>query len=107
MNRSWSNKHDDKRIRGRRLMARNKRILSINPLCAECQKHGKVTVATEVDHIIPLFKGGTEEDNNLQGLCRACHEVKTLADTGKKPYTQACDKTGLPTDSNHPWNKEK
>ena len=34
----------------------------------------------EVDHIIPLYKGGTNDLNNLEALCRNCHGVKTFKD---------------------------
>lgn len=34
----------------------------------------------EVDHIIPLYKGGTNELHNLTALCRNCHGVKTFKD---------------------------
>ena len=33
-----------------------------------CEAKGRVSVAEEVDHIIPLFKGGVDEWENLQGL---------------------------------------
>lgn len=33
--------------------------------------------ATEVDHIIELAQGGTDEIENLQPLCTACHKAKT------------------------------
>lgn len=39
----------------------------------------------EVDHIVPLFKGGRNDDDNLQTLCRKCHREKTeedMRDTG-------------------------
>jgi 5-methylcytosine-specific restriction protein A len=36
----------------------------------------------EVDHITPLAKGGTDEDDNLQLLCLACHEKKTRIENG-------------------------
>lgn len=39
-------------------------------------------VATEVDHIVPLSKGGPDSAHNKQGLCRECHRLKTLADGG-------------------------
>ena len=32
----------------------------------------------EVDHIIALYKGGTNELNNLEALCRNCHGKKTF-----------------------------
>ncbi len=34
----------------------------------------------EVDHIIPLYKGGNNEIFNLQALCRNCHGKKTIDD---------------------------
>ena len=47
-----------------------------NPLCAICLEHGKVTPATVVHHKIPIDKGGPILDtNNLQALCRDCHEI--------------------------------
>ena len=34
----------------------------------------------EVDHINPLFKGGGNNNSNLQALCRNCHGKKTIND---------------------------
>lgn len=34
----------------------------------------------EIDHIIPLYKGGNNDIKNLQALCRNCHGKKTLSD---------------------------
>ena len=31
----------------------------------------------DVDHIIPLWKGGADEDANRQAVCVACHRQKT------------------------------
>ena len=31
----------------------------------------------EVDHIVPLFKGGAESDENRACLCRRCHKKKS------------------------------
>jgi len=59
-------------------------VLRCNPLCVSCEAKGKTTAATEVDHIQPLHKGGTDEPDNLQGLCRDCHADKTRQDLGQK-----------------------
>lgn len=39
-------------------------------------------VATEVDHISPVWYRGAEEvdDNDLQGLCKPCHSFKSSRD---------------------------
>ena len=58
-------------------------VLRCNPLCVSCEAKGKTTAATEVDHIQPLHKGGTDEPDNLQGLCRDCHADKTRRDLGQ------------------------
>jgi 5-methylcytosine-specific restriction endonuclease McrA len=66
----------------------NARVLSANPLCVMCQAKGRVTIATEVDHIIALTNGGVEDpndDSNRQGLCEPCHVEKTNADLGYVP----------------------
>ena len=34
----------------------------------------------EIDHIKPLYKGGDNENTNLQALCRNCHGKKTFID---------------------------
>jgi 5-methylcytosine-specific restriction endonuclease McrA len=33
--------------------------------------------ATEVDHVVPASKGGTDDDSNLRSICRRCHRAKT------------------------------
>lgn len=53
-------------------------------LCQVCLAKGKVTVATEVDHIKPKAKGGTDDIRNCQAICSPCHAAKTLADSGAR-----------------------
>ena len=36
--------------------------------------------AYEVDHILALYKGGSNEIDNLMALCRNCHGKKTAKD---------------------------
>ena len=47
-----------------------------------CESCGSIAMKGEVDHITPLAKGGTDEDDNLQLLCLACHEKKTRIENG-------------------------
>ena len=46
-------------------------------LCQMCLKRGVYTTATDVDHIVPLAQGGSDEMENLQSLCHECHKQKT------------------------------
>jgi len=59
-----------------------------DPLCAHCQAKGRVTMATEVDHILPLKEGGTNNWNNLQALCKSCHSKKTMTEFHEKQKEQ-------------------
>ena len=69
-----------RRIRGRKLQEIRRRIFWKSPLCVECKRAGRVTLATEVDHIVPLFMGGEDSDANRSALCAACHKLKTIED---------------------------
>ena len=74
------------RIRGRKWMAIRDRIKRRDcGLCQECKRHGRIKPGTEVDHIVALTNGGTNDDDNLELLCAGCHETKTNADLGYKP----------------------
>ena len=59
-----------------------KLVIHREPLCRQCKKEGRLTLATEVDHIIPLAQGGTNELDNLQPLCHSCHSRKTAKEDG-------------------------
>ena len=50
-------------------------------LCQSCLANGIVREATEVDHILPKAKGGTDEDHNLQAICKSCHQDKTALES--------------------------
>ena len=56
-------------------------VLSDEPLCRPCAEAGRTMAANEVDHIVPLHLGGTDERSNLQPICGGapgtCHEIKT------------------------------
>lgn len=50
-------------------------------LCCECTRVGRVSAASDVDHIVPKSQGGTDELSNLQSLCLRCHRAKTQAES--------------------------
>ena len=59
-------------------------FLRQHPLCAECERQGKATIATEVDHIIP-HRGDQKlfwDSANWQPLCHECHSRKTATEDG-------------------------
>lgn len=54
---------------------------SEHPLCAMCQKEGRITPAAVVDHIIPYPVCDDFFDrNNLQSLCEKCNHDKGQRD---------------------------
>lgn len=60
-------------------------ILKERPLCIECQRNGITALASVVDHIVNVSSGKTAQDrerlmwdvNNLQPMCKACHDSKS------------------------------
>jgi 5-methylcytosine-specific restriction endonuclease McrA len=79
------------RIRGRALQRLRAAWFMRHPLCVSCESKGQVRLATELDHIIALGRGGTNDLSNFQGLCQFCHSDKTRRDMGWK----AKHETGL------------
>jgi 5-methylcytosine-specific restriction protein A len=59
-------------------------------LCQPCKKTGKLTTATEVDHIISKAKAKQmgwpaariDGQGNLQSICTPCHKTKTQEERG-------------------------
>ena len=79
---AWAKKPNaTKRVTGRKLQAMRERLFNSNPLCAECERQGRTTLATQRDHIKPLAEGGADNDDNVQGLCVACHDIKSKAES--------------------------
>jgi 5-methylcytosine-specific restriction protein A len=50
--------------------------------CDQC--HGSGLTATEVDHRIPLWEGGTDDDSNLQAINTDCHKRKTADEARRR-----------------------
>ena len=73
-----------KRGYGRIWRRQREMFLARHPLC---MWDGCREFAVEVDHILALAKGGTNEDDNLQALCKSHHSIKTAReDRRKKSY---------------------
>ncbi len=71
---------EDKRKRGRAGQRDRAQVLLEEPLCRKCLDAGKTVASEEVDHIVPLSEGGTDDRPNKQGLCTPCHVAKSAAE---------------------------
>jgi hypothetical protein len=55
----------------------------------------------EVDHVVALCAGGSNESSNLQALCVKCHKMKSMRERGCAPETtrikthRACEKCAV------------
>lgn len=58
---------------GRRWLRVREAVLSEHPWCAECARHGRMSLATDVHHKIPKRDGGEDTVENLEPLCHSCH----------------------------------
>lgn len=72
------------RQRGRRAVAQRLRRLRSEPLCRDCAAKGIVRAATVPDHIVPLIKGGSDDDTNIRCLCADCHLARTAEQFGHR-----------------------
>lgn len=79
-------------------------VLAEHPLCQLCKRQGRITPATEVDHVDNDPSNNDRE--NLMSICKPCHSRKTQADIGKTT-NWGCDIDGMPLDPAHPWNNEQ
>jgi HNH endonuclease len=58
--------------------------------CNICDE--KLTSCFDIDHEVPLFKGGADAYSNLQALCVPCHRNKTAAERSKGVVLLPTDK---------------
>lgn len=92
------------RVRGRAAQESRQRILKRdNGLCQACLRRGLITIGDEVDHIIGLAQGGTDDDSNKESLCHDCHATKTATDNGKRSKPRI-GLDGVPIGDHH-WNR--
>lgn len=66
------------KIHKRNVSSLTKKMVASNQewKCGTCKQTLDYTY--EIDHNVPLFKGGSNEISNLIALCRNCHGKKTL-----------------------------
>ena len=73
------------RVRGWRGVKDRQRIRERDcGLCQECKRQGKTTVGHPVDHIVPLWRGGRDDDGNKETLCVPCHDAKTAREAAQR-----------------------
>lgn len=54
-------------------------------ICQECARQGRLGVpGWPVDHIVPLWKGGSDDDSNKEVLCVSCHDAKTAREAAER-----------------------
>ncbi len=82
----------ERRITGRKLQERRFAIWQRDPRCAKCARLVTFPDGFELDHIVPLHKGGEDTEGNCQVLCivlqmiggklvkTGCHASKTVDD---------------------------
>ena len=90
---------------GRRWKKARAAYLRANPLCVFCERRGRVTAATVVDHIIP-HRGDARlfwDRSKWQSLCKPHHDSAKQAEE-KSGVVRGADADGVPVDPNHPWN---
>jgi len=86
-----------------------RRQLARELFCRSCAEEGRDELATQVDHIVPLERGGAPFDpENLQSLCATHHSMKTnLFDKNGRDWSEhalvGCFEDGSPRDPDHPW----
>lgn len=62
-------------------------FLKANGCCAQCSLKITPGKRWDLDHVIPLSLGGSNDVTNLQVLCQACHTQKSKSDVSTHAKT--------------------
>lgn len=69
----YTRSHGDADRYGRDWRRISRAFLADHPFREICRKEGRIAEATIAHHILPVKEGGTDDEQNLMALCRACH----------------------------------
>jgi 5-methylcytosine-specific restriction protein A len=87
---AWQKNRDDRTLTGRPWRRLREQVMNRDGwICQVCKRKGKVTEATQCDHIVPVSKQGDNTPANLQAICDACHEAKTQREAGNTGHVKA------------------
>ena len=75
----------------RKILSNNERNIIINNYESKCNICKTQIEDGEIDHITPLANGGSNEDINLQYLCKSCHKQKTKHEKETGEYLKIID----------------
>jgi 5-methylcytosine-specific restriction endonuclease McrA len=64
-------------------------LTSFDCRCAIC---GATVSDWEIDHIVPIAKGGSHDTENIQFLCKQCHVAKSRTEKPNEPMPSNCQK---------------
>lgn len=77
----WQRTRKVQRVTGRALQRRNARIKLRDVYQCQNKQCGIVLTDGQVDHKVALAFGGSDDDDNLQYLCKRCNQAKGLAES--------------------------
>ena len=106
----WQRSGPDKRVRGSAgVRMRARRMARTDGLCEMCEAEGLTTLATVVNHKLPLARGGKDVDENTENLCDRHDAIVTARQFGKAEPIEAkgVGRDGRPTSADHPWNRPR
>ena len=54
-----------------------------HPICELCKRKNILIPTEEVHHVIPLSKGGSNDEENIMALCKSYHSRITATEGGR------------------------
>lgn len=86
---------------------RERRLARTDGLCEMCDAEGLTTLATVVNHKVPLARGGQDVDENTENLCDRHDAIVTAKqfDRAEPIRAKGIARSGRPTSPDHPWNR--